>query len=274
MVGDGANDAAAIRAATVGLGVVAHGSDSAHTAADVVLTDGRTETLLDAIDEGRRLWRGVQASVSGLLGGNAGEVIFSVIGSALTGNSPLNTRQLLLMNMITDALPATAVAVSTPLGPAQRAGRGIDENALWRTVATRGAVTATAATAAWAMAAVTGRPQRAATVALITLVSTELGQMLVDSRAPLVVLTATGSLAGFVAMVSTPGISQLLGCTPVGPVGWAQGLCTAAAATLAVAAATHLQAGRRDTEPSATDTDPTPELSTVTPLSEVMSPVP
>src|SRR6185437_14337580 len=41
MVGDGANDAAAIRVATVGVGVVARGSDSAHTVADVVLTDGR-----------------------------------------------------------------------------------------------------------------------------------------------------------------------------------------------------------------------------------------
>ena len=41
MVGDGANDAAAIRAATVGIGVAARGSDPARTAADVMLLDGR-----------------------------------------------------------------------------------------------------------------------------------------------------------------------------------------------------------------------------------------
>ncbi|MBI2709252.1 MAG: cation-translocating P-type ATPase [Actinobacteria bacterium] len=246
MVGDGANDAAAIRAASVGVGVVARGSDSAHTTADLVLTDGRIETLVAAIDEGRRLWRGVQAAVAGLLGGNAGEVIFSVIGTALTGTSPLNTRQLLLINMLTDALPATAVAVSTPAGPVQRVGRGIDEHALRRTVAARGALTATAATTAWVMASVTGLPQRASTVALISLVAVELGQTVVDSHAPLVLLTAAGSFAAFTAMITTPGISQLLGCTPVGPLGWAQGLSTAAAAVLAVAATNRLRSGRRD----------------------------
>lgn len=258
MVGDGANDAAAIRAASVGVGVVARGSDSAHTTADLVLTDGRIETLVAAIDEGRRLWRGVQAAVAGLLGGNAGEVIFSVIGTALTGTSPLNTRQLLLINMLTDALPATAVAVSTPAGPVQRVGRGIDERALRRTVVARGALTATAATTAWVMASVTGLPQRASTVALISLVAVELGQTVVDSHAPLVLLTAAGSFAAFTAMISTPGISQLLGCTPVGPVGWAQGLGTAAAAVLAVAATNRLRPGRGDEESPLTDD---PELA-------------
>nr|WP_244168156.1 cation-translocating P-type ATPase [Mycobacterium paraffinicum] len=258
MVGDGANDAAAIRAASVGVGVVARGSDSAHTTADLVLTDGRIETLVAAIDEGRRLWRGVQAAVAGLLGGNAGEVIFSVIGTAITGISPLNTRQLLLINMLTDALPATAVAVSTPAGPVQRVGHGIDERALMRTVVARGALTATAATTAWLMASVTGLPQRASTVALISLVSVELGQTVVDSHAPLVLLTAAGSFAAFTAMITTPGISQLLGCTPVGPVGWAQGLGTATAAVLAVAAANRLRSGRRDGQSPPTD-DPEPD---------------
>ncbi|OHV03555.1 haloacid dehalogenase [Mycobacterium talmoniae] len=262
MVGDGANDAAAIRVATVGIGVVARGSDSAHTIADVVLTDGRIGALVDAIDEGRRLWRGVQAAVSGLLGGNAGEVIFAVIGTALTGTSPLNTRQLLLMNTLTDALPATAVAVSTPRGPVQRVGHGIDERRLWRAVGVRGAITAAAATTAWGMASVTGRPQRAATVALIALVSVELGQTLVDSHAPLVVLTAAGSFAAFALMVSTPGVSQLLGCTPVGPVGWAQALGPAAAATAAVAATTHLSDRRRELPVPASPESPAPRPAT------------
>ena len=246
MVGDGANDAAAIRAATVGLGVVAHGSDSAHATADVVLTDGKIGALVDAIDEGRRLWRGVQLAISGLLGGNAGEVMFSVIGTAVTGNSPLNTRQLLLMNTLTDALPATAVAVSTPAGPIGDAVPGLDERKLWRAVAFRGGVTGAAGTAAWALASVTGTPQRASTVALISLVTTELGQTVVDSRAPLVLATAAGSFALFAAMVSTPGVSQLLGCTPVGPIGWAQGLGTAAAATAAVAVASRFSAPAKE----------------------------
>ncbi|HZU47339.1 MAG TPA: cation-translocating P-type ATPase [Mycobacterium sp.] len=245
MVGDGSNDAAAIRAATVGVGVVAHGSDPAHTVADVVLTDGRIESLLHAVEEGRRLWRRVQAAVSVLLGGNASQVIFAIVGSAVTGDSPLNARQLLLMNVFTDALPAAALAVSMPSGPVRRAGRGPDERMLWRAVGIRGGTTAAAATAAWAMAMVTGRRERAATVALIALVAAQLGQTLVESHDPLVLFTAAGSLAAFMAMISIPGVSQLLGCTPVGPFGWAQGLGSAAIATVAMAAATRLAAGRR-----------------------------
>ncbi|WP_455566860.1 HAD-IC family P-type ATPase [Rhodococcus wratislaviensis] len=235
MVGDGANDAAAIRAASVGIGVSSRGSDPARSAADVVLLDGRVDALLDALDEGRQLWRRVQAGVSVLLGGNAGEVAFALIGSAIAGRSPLTARQLLLVNVLTDALPAAALAVSPPNEQARGEGRGPDSAALWRTVAIRGAATAAGATTAWALASVTGRQRRASTVGLVALVGTQLGQTLIDSRSPLVVLTAGGSLAALTVMVSTPGVSQLLGCTPLGPVGWAQALGCAGAATAAAA---------------------------------------
>ncbi|OBH31102.1 haloacid dehalogenase [Mycobacterium sp. E1715] len=243
MVGDGANDAAAIRAATVGIGVVAGGSDPAHMAADVVLVDARIEGLLHAIEEGRQLWQRVQAAVSVLLGGNAGEVLFAIVGSAITGTSPLNTRQLLLVNMMTDALPAAALAVSKPSGPVDPGIRGPDQPALWRAVAIRGVTTAAATTAAWAMGSVTGRPQRASTVALVALVGAELGQTLLDSHAPLVVFTAVGSLAAMGTLISIPVVSQLLGCTPLGPVGWAQGLGSAAAATVAIGIANRALTG-------------------------------
>jgi cation-transporting ATPase I len=235
MVGDGSNDAAAIRAATVGIGVVAGGSDPAHMAADVVLVDARIEGLLHAIEEGRQLWQRVQAAVSVLVGGNAGEVLFAIVGSAITGTSPLNTRQLLLVNMMTDALPAAALAVSKPSSPVDQGLRGPDQPALWRAVAIRGVTTAAAATGAWAMASVTGRPQRASTVALVALVGAELGQTLLDSHAPLVVLTAVGSLAAMGTLISIPVVSQLLGCTPLGPLGWAQALGAAGAAIGAIA---------------------------------------
>ncbi len=237
MVGDGANDAAAIRSATVGIGVAGHGTDPARTAADVMLLDGRIGALLDAIDEGRQLWRRVQAAVAVLLGGNAGEVAFAIVGSALTGRSPLNTRQLLLVNMMTDALPAAALAVSPTVGADDGAGRGPDQAALWRTVAIRGTTTAVAATSAWLMAGFTLQPRRASTVALVALVSTQLGQTLIDSHSPLVVTTAAGSLVALGALISTPGVSQLLGCTPLGPLGWTQALGTAGVATAAAAIA-------------------------------------
>lgn len=268
MVGDGSNDAAAIRAATVGIGVVAHGSDPASVAADMVLLDGRIESLLPSILEGRELWQRVQAAVSVLLGGNAGEVAFAIIGSAITGTSPLNTRQLLLVNMLTDALPAAALAVSKPRGQTDPNARGPDQQALWRAVGVRGTTTAAAATAAWMMAGVTGLPRRASTVGLVALVSAQLGQTLLDSHDWLVVLTALGSLAAMGTLISIPIVSQLLGCTPLDPVGWAQALGAAAAATAAMAVVDRVLDGRaQQPDPPAppapnTSTSPTPEPAT------------
>jgi len=208
-----------------------------------VLVDARIEALVHAIEEGRQLWQRVQAAVSVLLGGNAGEVLFAIIGSAIAGTSPLNTRQLLLVNMLTDALPAAALAVSDPSAPIDPDLRGPDRPALWRAVAIRGVTTAAATTAAWAMASVTGRPQRASTVALVALVGAELGQTLLDSHAPLVVVTAVGSLGVMGTLISIPVVSQLLGCTPLGPVGWGQALGAAAGATVAIAVLNRVSEG-------------------------------
>jgi magnesium-transporting ATPase (P-type) len=239
MVGDGANDAAAIRAASVGIGVAARGSDPARTAADVILLNGRIEALLDALDEGEQLWRRVQSAVSMLLGGNTGEVCFALITSLLTGRSVLNARQMLLVNVLTDALPAAALAVSPQTGTAQV---DRDEAAMWRAIRIRGASTTIGATLAWLMASVTGTPRRAATVALIGLVSTQLAQTLADSRGKLVVLTTVGSFAVLAAVVNTPGLSQVFGCTPVGPLGWGQAILATAVAAVVSAVAPELLA--------------------------------
>lgn len=207
---------------------MARGSDPARTAADVMLLDGRIEALLDAIDEGHQLWRRVHSAVSVLLGGNAGEVGFALITTLLTGDSALNTRQMLLVNLLTDAFPAAALAVSeqknTSPGPH-------DEAALWKDIGIRGVATASGATLAWLIARPTGTARHASTVALVGLVGAQLLQTLIDSNSPGVVLTSVGSLAAMGVVISTPGISKLFGCTPLTPIGWAQGLLAASAAT-------------------------------------------
>ncbi|RZL21099.1 MAG: cation-translocating P-type ATPase [Rhodococcus sp. (in: high G+C Gram-positive bacteria)] len=237
MVGDGANDAAAIRAASVGIGVASSGSDPARGAADIVLLEGRVSGLIDALDEGAQLWQRVRSAVGVLLGGNAGEVAFALMGSALSGISPLNARQMLLVNLMTDALPAAALAVSTPTAEGRSDTPATDADALWRTIAVRGGATAAGALSAWILARMTGRARRASTVALVALVGTQLGQTLIESRSPLVVATAVGSVGVLSILVSTPVVSQFLGCTPLGPLAWAQAIgCACGATTLAAVA--------------------------------------
>jgi cation-transporting ATPase I len=262
MVGDGANDAAAIRAADIGVGISARGSAAARNAADLVLTDDDMTVLVEAVTEGRALWRSVADAIAILIGGNAGEVSFGILGTLLSGAAPLSTRQMLLVNLFTDLFPAMAVAV-TPKEQLPDDGPDTDTDAddgsgtdadpgtvpqpsealvtallgapLLRQIRHRAATTCLGATAAWLAGRFTpGTARRSTTMALCGVVGTQLAQTLADRRdSPLVRVTVLGSAAALVALIQTPGLSQLFGCTPLGPVAWAG---VAAALVLAVVA--------------------------------------
>jgi cation-transporting ATPase I len=249
MTGDGVNDAAAIRLADVGVGVSGAESPAARAAADLVLTDLDLTRLVDALGEGRAMWARVQDAVSVLVGGNAGEVAFTVLGTAFGGRAPLNTRQLLLVNLLTDMFPALAVAVAAPrkttsggndgplaghpLAAVLEAGprRGFARE-VRRMVLVRGAATTAGATAAWTAGRLTGFRGRAGTMGLAALITTQLGQTAWSGRrSPLVLVTAAGSLAVLAAVVQTPGLSRFFGCTPLDPLAWLVVLGSAAAGT-------------------------------------------
>jgi cation-transporting ATPase I len=230
MAGDGANDAAAIRAADVGVGVEARGSAAARNAADLVLTSGDLSVLVDAVAEGRALWRSVADAVSILIGGNAGEVGFSVLGTLLAGASPLSTRQLLLVNLLTDMFPAMAVAVTPSDDPstAEHAATGpmsldVLGAPLLRSIRRRGITTCLGAVTAYLIGRLTpGTERRSTTMALCGVVGAQLVQTLSGRRhSRLVWVTALGSAAVLAALVQTPGVSHFFGCTPLGPAGWA-----------------------------------------------------
>jgi hypothetical protein len=83
----------------------------------------------------------------------------------------------------------------------------------------------------------TGGGQRASTVGLLALVGTQLGQTLLSGgMSRPVVVTSLGSAAAMAAIVQTPGISQMFGCRPIGPVGWLTALAASAGATAAAQA--------------------------------------
>jgi cation-transporting P-type ATPase I len=247
MAGDGANDAAAIRLADVGIGMAAKGSTSARSAADLVFTEPDISLVLDALVEGRAMWRRVRDAVAVLVGGNVGEVAFTLLGTALAGRAPISTRQFLVVNMFTDLLPSMALALApTAADPRERtallaAGAPSLGGPLLRDIGIRGAATALGALVAWQIGRVSGTRRRAGTIGLATLVGTELGQtLLVGGRNPLVLATAWGSAAVLAAIIQIPGVSQFFGCTPLDPLAWGVVLGCSAGATLASAAVPHL----------------------------------
>jgi cation-transporting ATPase I len=273
MTGDGANDAAAIRLADCGIALGDHATPAARRAADLVVTDERIETIVDAIIEGRAMWTSLREALAILLGGNVGEVSFTVGATALTGRAPLSARQLLVVNLLTDVAPALAIALrpppaSTPEallseGPDASLGRSLE-----RAIAIRATSTAVGAGLAWAMASVTGRPRRASTTALVGLVGSQLGQTLViGGRDPLVLLAGLGSAAALAAIVQTPGVSHFFGCTPLGPVAWSTALASSGVAT-AMATAGQILAGRLENDPG--DDGLPPDLEEVRPQPPVI----
>jgi cation-transporting ATPase I len=236
VTGDGANDAPAIRLADVGVALGSRATPAARAAADVVVTDDRIETIVEAIIEGRAMWSSVRDSLGILLGGNLGEIVFTVGSNLVAGRNTLNARQLLLVNLLTDMLPALAIAIRPPsaTSPEKLLMEGPEASlgaALTRDIYARAVTTAAAASVAWVLARSTGTEARADTVGLIGLVSAQLVQTLaVGGKDRTVMAAASVSLACLFVAVSTPGLSQLFGCRPVGPFGWAIGLGSGAAA--------------------------------------------
>jgi cation-transporting ATPase I len=237
MTGDGANDAPAIRLAHAGIALGERGSPAAREAADLVVLDDRIETIQAAVVEGRALWASVRNAIAILVGGNLGEVAFTVSATALTGVSPLGPRQLLLVNLLTDMLPAMTVAMQPPPGqtPDTLLHEGPDSSlgaALTNQIALRAVTTAGGSFGAWLVARGTGTRRRASTVALVALVGTQLGQTaVVGGKNPLVIASSAISATALAAIVQTPGVSHFFGCTPLGPVGWAIGIGASTTAT-------------------------------------------
>jgi len=230
MIGDGVNDTPPLRAADIGIAPGRSGVEAARGVADVVLLDDDLTSLTDAVERGRTVATNIRKAIRYLVATNLSEIMFMLAAAAAGRAQPLSPVQLLWINLLSDVVPALALAME-PAAPGlmTRPPRDPQEPVipvaeLGSLARDAGLIAASAFAAQAATARLGGSGQSAQTVGFSSLVAAQLfyafacrsrrGSVLGDPQLPsnpLLLGSIGASFAAQAAVLFVPGLRNLFG---------------------------------------------------------------